>query len=124
MNEQPTENKFADELLRQEILELIIQHDPRTALRIYARVLSGKETAEIYERGCVVIEEWGKIVDKILAKAKQHDEQKMVELDFIIKRLMAEISRLSNENIISPIDIVVRARAELADLQTSKLKRC
>ncbi len=71
MNEQPTENKFADELLRQEILELIIQHDPRTALRIYARVLSGKETAEIYERGCVVIEEWGKIVDKILAKAKK-----------------------------------------------------
>lgn len=61
------------EEIREGILESIIQHDPRTCLKVYNRVLSQAEIEAAYDSEGKVITEWGKIVDQILKKLHSQD---------------------------------------------------
>lgn len=48
------------------VLDKIIQHDPRTAPKIFNRCLEVAEIPAMYETGTLVIEEWRKVVKSIL----------------------------------------------------------
>lgn len=64
---QKIASSLEDKKLREQILELIIQHDPRTCLKVHNRILSPKEMEKFYESGSKIVKEWGKIVNQILA---------------------------------------------------------
>ena len=51
---------------REKILDLIVQHDPRTCPKIDVKVMSQQEIDKAYKDGSDVILEWGKVVDQIL----------------------------------------------------------
>ena len=61
-------------------------------------------------------------LERIIAKVKQHYEQKQLESDALAKKLLNEIIRLAGQSFIPPIDLIARARAELADLEARRLK--
>ncbi len=53
--------------VREQVLNLLIEHDPRTATRLYNRALPDKEVQEIYTKENKIITEHGKLIDKILS---------------------------------------------------------
>lgn len=54
-----------------EILDLIIQHDPRTAPKAYSKILSPEEIKSNNELGRSVISEWELVVKEIYAGVKE-----------------------------------------------------
>jgi len=55
------------ERVRRKILDLIVQHDPRTSVKIFPKQKTPGEWTKIYKEGSEIITQWGIIVDEILA---------------------------------------------------------
>ena len=86
-----------DELLEKEIYKIVRQHTV------------GHQYAD-------------KCAKEVIAKVKQHYEQKQLESDAFVKKLLNETIRLAEQSFIPPVDLITKARAELADLEARRLK--